>query len=116
MDKLTQTRDRIRKRASVFRAVSVPAFIISWLALAPLGGPGSSLGGGSLFWLTVHLLSYVLMGVTVFLQAKALSYDYTKVDIRLLLGVHSSSGEKSCLMLPIMAVCIMVDLGTLFLL
>ena len=56
------------------------------------------------------------MGFTVFLQAKALSYDHTKVDIGLLLGIHSSSGEKSCLMLPIMAVCIMVDLGTLFLL
>lgn len=66
--------------------------------------------------LFIHLLSYALMGFTVFLQAKALSYDHTKVDIGLLLGIHSSSGEKSCLMLPIMAVCIMVDLGTLFLL
>ncbi len=116
MGKLTQTRDRVRKRASIFRAVSVPAFIISWLALAPLGGQSSSSGGDSLFWLFIHLLSYALMGFTVFLQAKALSYDHTKVDIGLLLGIHSSSGEKSCLMLPIMAVCIMVDLGTLFLL
>ena len=36
----------------------------------------------SLFWLFVHFVSYILMGFTVYLQAKALSYDYTKVDFK----------------------------------
>ena len=69
-----------------------------------------------LFWLFVHFLSYALMGFTVYLQAKALSYDYTKVDLKLLCGINQSSGEKSCLMLPVIAVCVIIDIGTIFLL
>ena len=67
----------------------------------------------SLFWLFVHFVSYILMGFTVYLQAKALSYDYTKVDFKLLWGTNQSSEERRCLMLPTIPICIIVDIGAL---
>ena len=49
----------------------------------------------SLFWLFVHFVSYILMGFTVYLQAKALSYDYTKVDFKLLWGTKRGASPDS---------------------
>ena len=76
---------------------SMIAFIISWMALEPLGGQFLLANSYSLFWLFVHFVSYILMGFTVYLQAKALSYDYTKVDFKLLWGTTQSSEERRCL-------------------
>ena len=70
----THTRNRVRKKAHFFRMFSMIAFIISWMALEPLGGQFLLANSYSLFWLFVHFVSYILMGFTVYLQAKALSY------------------------------------------
>ena len=109
----THTRNRVRKKAHFFRMFSMIAFIISWMALGPLGGQFLLAISYSLFWLFVHFVSYILMGFTVYLQAKALSYDYTKVDFKLLWGTTQSSEERRCLMLPTILICIIVDIGAL---
>ena len=109
----THTRNRVRKKAHFFRMFSMIAFIISWMALEPLGGQFLFANSYSLFWLFVHFVSYILMGFTVYLQAKALSYDYTKVDFKLLWGTTQSSEERRCLMLPTILICIIVDIGAL---
>ena len=67
----THTRNRVRKKAHFFRMFSMIAFIISWMALEPLGGQFLLANSYSLFWLFVHFVSYILMGFTVYLQAKA---------------------------------------------
>ena len=74
MRKHTHTRNQVRKKAHFFRMFSMIAFIISWMALEPLGGQFLLANSYSLFWLFVHFASYILMGFTVYLQAKALSY------------------------------------------
>ena len=109
----THTRNRVRKKAHFFRMFSMIAFIISWMALEPVGGQFLLAKSYSLFWLFVHFVSYILMGFTVYLQAKALSYDYTKVDFKLLWGTTQSSEERRCLMLPTILICIIVDIGAL---
>ena len=109
----THTRNRVRKKAHFFRMFSMIAFIISWMALEPLGGQFLLANSYSLFWLFVHFASYILMGFTVYLQAKALSYDYTKVDFKLLWGTNQPSAERRCLMLPTIPICIIVDIGAL---
>ena len=69
--------------------------------------------GDSLFWLSVHFISYILMSFTVYLQAEALSYDYTNVDFKLLCGINQSLEERRCLMLPVIPICIIADIGAL---
>lgn len=113
MKNLPQTRTHARKRAHFLRVLSITIFILSWMASAPFGEQLSFSNRYLLFWLSVHLFSYALMGFAVYLQAKALSYDHAKVNIGLLCGIGQPLEEKSCLLLPVIPVCILVDLGTL---
>ena len=102
-------REQARRKADVFRVVAVMEYAVSWLALEPLVEHGTLPRLWLFFWIAVHVLSYLTMFFTVYLQAKALAYDYTKVDLKALLGTFLPSWERRCLMLPAALLCLIFD-------
>lgn len=102
-------RSHARKKARVSLLVAVCEYAVSSVALLPLLEHAPLSFAFSAFWLTVHLLSYLTLFLALYAQIRALSFDYTHVDLRLLWGSQLSAEEKRCRVLPILVLCAMLD-------
>lgn len=102
-------REQARRKADFFRLSAVMEYAVSWLALEPLVEHSTLPRLWLIFWISVHVLSYLTMFFAVYLQVKALAYDYTKIDLKILFGTFLPSWERRCLMLPATLLSLLFD-------